>query len=653
MRKRNSLAAKLSPALLASFVFIVLVACSFAFYKFKMGQWEKDVRSEILAQMTGKKSNLEKALYSRIYYTRGVAGYVALNPGITDAEFSELAKEYIKGDTVIGTMALAKDCIISSIYPLNGHEEAVGLNLLDHPERKKMVEKTIETQLTFIAGPVELVEGGIAFISYTPIFDKTKGLENDFWGLTDIVINQNKLFNEAGLHDESSPYEYALRGYDGSGNNGAAFWGDDEIFDKDPVLVNIDLPIGHWVLAAVPVKGWNAYFNQDKTLLNMLIVSALVISVLMWLFARSVIKLRINELQLKAVFNSLDSIIIEYDSEGNYLDINSTNPDMLVLPENELRGKNVDEIFDKKKARIFKEAIRKCIANRELVVVEYPLVIRNEERWFSARISNKDTNTVIFNSYEITENKKREQRLIKSEAELKNAVEMQNKFLSVLAHDLRGPLGSQNNVLDLLYEQYDEMGEETRKKFLDSLRESSHNLFALLENLLKWSMSKSGKIDVQLVEFDLLEVCNNLSGYYSKQAKTKGVHLLNQLNTTIKVFADVNLFETILRNLISNAIKFTPENGEVVISVESKNVAAEVSYVVKVADNGVGIDEERMANLFGVDKAKSTSGTASETGSGFGLILCQELAQKMGTIIKVDSTKGKGSTFSLSVPGVK
>lgn len=649
--RKNSLVLQLNPALLALVVFIVLVSCAFAFYRFKIGQWEKDVRGEILAQMTGRKSNLEKALYSRIYYTRGVAGYVALNPTITDLEFAELAKEYIKGDTIIGSMALAKDCIINSIYPTEGHEEAIGLNLLDHPERRKIVEKTIETQLTFVAGPVELVEGGTAFISYTPIFDKTSGLENDFWGLTDIVINQNSLFNEAGLNDENSPYKYALRGYDGLGNVGVAFWGDDEIFDKDPVLVNIELPIGNWVLAAVPIKGWNAYLNQDKTLFNLLLLSALVISVLMWLFSRAWIKLRINERQLKAVFNSLDSIIIEFDSEGNYLNINSIDPDLLVLPENELRGKNVDEIFDKEKARFLKEAIRKCITERKLVVVEYPVIIRDEERWFSARISNKDANTVIFNSYDITENKNREQRLIQSENELKNSIEMQTKFFSVLAHDLRGPLGSHNNILDLLYEQYDETSEETRKSFIGSLQESSHNLYALLENLLKWSMSNAGKIDVQPVEFDLLEVYNNLTNGFDKQAKTKGVRLKCELNTATKVFADVNLFETILRNLISNAIKFTPENGEVVISAERENKSGELFYVVKVTDTGIGIDEKRIANMFRVDKTKSTSGTANETGSGFGLILCQELAHKMGTTIQVESVSGKGSTFSFLLAG--
>jgi sensor domain CHASE-containing protein len=194
MKSNRLLFQNILPPLISLVVFITLLLAAHSYTEFKKGEWEKDIRAEMLEIMTGKKSNLEKALYSRIYYTRGVAAYVALNPNISNAEFAELSKEFIKKDTVISTMALSKNCIINAIYPKEGHQAAIGLNLLDHPERKEMVEKTIQTQLTFVAGPVELVEGGTAFISYTPIFDKTKSLENKFWGLTDIVIKKNSLF---------------------------------------------------------------------------------------------------------------------------------------------------------------------------------------------------------------------------------------------------------------------------------------------------------------------------------------------------------------------------------------------------------------------------------------------------------------------------
>ena len=208
--------------LLSILSFLILSFAAYRYTIYKKGLWEKDIRSNILEVLVGKKSNLEKALYSRIYFTRGIAGYASLNPDLTNDEFYALAVEYIKKDSVINSMALSKDCILSNIYPLEGHEEAIGLNLLEHPERKEIVEKTIETHETFVAGPVELVEGGIAFISYTPVFDKTT-FEEEFWGVCDIVLLRDRLLNEASVFNIENEIEYALKGYNGSGNTGEVF----------------------------------------------------------------------------------------------------------------------------------------------------------------------------------------------------------------------------------------------------------------------------------------------------------------------------------------------------------------------------------------------------------------------------------------------
>jgi len=193
--------------------FLILFLGTISYTNYKQGQWEKDIRSNLLEVLIGKKSKLEKALYSRIYYTRGVAAFVALKPDISTDEFNELAKEYIKNDSVIGTMSLSRNCVINAIYPLKGHETAIGLDLLKHPERREIVEKTIQTHQTFIAGPVELVEGGQAFISYTPIFDKTSSNANQLWGLTDIVIRKDGLFHEVKFQSNENHTDFGISGY--------------------------------------------------------------------------------------------------------------------------------------------------------------------------------------------------------------------------------------------------------------------------------------------------------------------------------------------------------------------------------------------------------------------------------------------------------
>jgi PAS domain S-box-containing protein len=604
----------------------------------------------MLEIMTGKKSNLEKALYSRIYYTRGVAAYVALNPNISNAEFAELSKEFIKKDTVISTMALSKNCIINAIYPKEGHQAAIGLNLLDHPERKEMVEKTIQTQLTFVAGPVELVEGGTAFISYTPIFDKTKSLENKFWGLTDIVIKKNSLLNEAGINTSDANYDYALRGVNGTGSKGALFWGDDTVFANSPVTINIELPIGNWELAAIPKKGWKSYPDQDRTLFIIMLVSAFFISLLIWLFSKALLKLKNSEKELKAVFDSLDSLIIEFNITGDYLNVNSENKKLLVLPEREMIGKNLSDIFDKEKAEFFKSAILKCATSRKLHVIEYPLQIENEERWFTARLSYKNENAVIFNAYDITEKKEQNERLIQSEIELKKLNETKNKFFSIIAHDLRGPLGTHQSILKLFHDNYEGLDEETRKNLISSLKDSTDNLYKLLQNLLNWAMSQSGEIAVEKKKLNLNKISAAMFSQFQKSAQLKNIAFINKLDKEAEVFTDKNLTATILRNLITNAIKFTNKGGEVHVHSEQKRRNGQLFLKVIVSDTGIGISQKRQETLFQLDVTQSTPGTEKEMGNGLGLILCKEFAEKLDSEITVESTSGKGSSFAFELP---
>ncbi len=650
MKKVKSKFRNIPPAIIGAVIFIILFIASNWYTNYKKGLWEKDIRSDILHVLTGKKSMLEKALFSRIYYTRGVAAFVALKPEITDDEFSKLAQEYIKNDTVINTMALSKDCILNAIYPFEGHETAIGLNLLEHPERKTMVEKTIETHLTFVAGPVELVEGGIAFISYTPIFDQTQETKDIFWGVTDIVIKQNSLLNEATLFPEESGYKFALKGENGSGENGRIFWGDSGIFDNNPVKVHINLPIGSWVLAAVPSKGWTKYDDQNKVLFFILLFSAFIISILIWLFTRALLQIKYNEKELKAIFASMDSLVVEFNSQGEYLKISSANEDLLYLPKDDLIGKKLTDVFDHRQADYFMKSIQTCLKEKRLVIVDYPLEIKGKKHWFAARISYKTDDSVIFNVYDVTQRKEQEEQLLESEQKLLEINNMKDRFFSILAHDLRNPVGGQVSLINLILEQLEDLEEAELKTFLQELQESSLQVHELLENLLEWSKSQSGKITANIKTVQLYEMCSALQVKFKSDCKNKSINLINDVPENLNIKADKNLLETILRNLVSNAIKFTKSRGSVTIATDTVTIDKQLFYKISVTDNGIGIRPNILKKLFRMDAMHSTIGTQNEKGSGLGLILCQEFAVKMGTTIEVESEVGKGSTFSLLLP---
>ncbi|WP_167605630.1 ATP-binding protein [Maribellus sediminis] len=640
----------LQPTLISVVIFVLLAAGISGFTKYKLGLWEKDIRAGLFDVVSGKKSKLEKALYSRIFYTRGVAAYVSLNPEISQDEFAELAKEYIKNDTVISTMSLSKDCIITDIYPVEGHEEAIGLNLLEHPERKKIVEKTIETHLTFIAGPVELVEGGIAFISYTPVFDKTMTGKERFWGVTDIVIKRDELLNEAGLNKLENGFEYALRGVNGDGYEGDVFWGDPAIFDQNPVEISVDLPIGKWILAAAPSSGWRKYADQDKAMFMVLLFSAIIISILIWLFVNALSKISRNEKELKAIFASLDSLIIELDSNGRYLKIAAINEDDLILPKEELIGKFIHDVFDPSKTEYIMQAIKNCLKSKELQVVEYSIVLNGKEKWFSARISYKSYDSIIFNAYDITEAKEREKQLQESELQLKELNASKDKFFSIIAHDLRSPLAGQKGVIDILLAEQDELDEKTKRDLLKSVQTSSNQLYVLLENLLKWALSQSGALNSVPTKFDLYSTYDAVIQRYETSARLKAIQLEDKLTEGIVVMADEQLTDTVLRNLVSNAIKFTQQGGKVSVHSEVVQQNGKSFCKVSVSDTGIGISPEVLEKLFKTGNSKSSNGTANEMGSGLGLLLCKEFVGIQGGEIWAESTVGKGSVFSFTLP---
>jgi len=634
-------------------IFTILAAGIYGFTKYKLGLWEKDVRAGLYDILSGKKSKLEKALYSRIFYTRGVAAYVSLNPSISSEEYAELAKEYIKNDSVIGSMSLSKDCIISDIYPRKGHEEALGLNLLEHPERKKMVEKTIETHLTFVAGPVELVEGGIAFISYTPVFDKSDRNQERFWGVTDIVIKRDQLLNEAGLIQTENGFNYALRGVNGDGFNGDVFWGDSMVFEQNPVTLSVDLPIGKWILAAIPDRGWKKYADQDKAMFMLLLFSAIIISVLIWLFVNALAKIRRNEKELKAIFASLDSLIIELDSKGKYLKIAAINEENLILPKEELIGKYIRDVFKESEAECMMMAIEKCLQTKELQVVEYKLVMHGKEKWFTARISYKSEDSIIFNAYDVTESKKREQQLQESEQQLKELNASKDKFFSIIAHDLRSPLAGHKGLIDILMTEQDNLDDKTKKSLLKSLQVSSNQLYSLLENLLKWALSQSGALKANPSEIHLKSIYHTVLNQFETSAQLKEIQLEEKLEDDITVFADKQLTDTVLRNLISNAIKFTNHGGKVSVMSEIMNRDGESFCKVSISDNGIGMDDEAVKKLFVTGIRKFSNGTSNEQGNGLGLLLCKEFVQIQGGEIWVESKIGVGSVFSFTLPLLK
>ena len=233
----------------------------------------------------------------------------------------------------------------------------------------------------------------------------------------------------------------------------------------------------------------------------------------------------------------------------------------------------------------------------------------------------------------------------KQNAELRATIANRDKMYSVIAHDLRSPMASIRMVLNLVVNAVtpEAVGPELWE-LLDKANKESEEVHDLLDNLLKWTKSQTGRLSVVTQDLDLNDIIPGVVDIFEMIAMTKRIQLKYIGMGSVVVRADNDMLKTVVRNFMSNAIKFSPEGSSVEIMVTTEGDFAKVS----VHDHGVGIAPERVGSIF--HKGETTYGTEGEEGSGLGLQLCADFARKNGGDVMVESELGKGSTFSLTLP---
>lgn len=239
-------------------------------------------------------------------------------------------------------------------------------------------------------------------------------------------------------------------------------------------------------------------------------------------------------------------------------------------------------------------------------------------------------------------------RLILSKTEeLQRTIAGRDKLYSVIAHDLRSPMGSIKMVLNMLILNLpsEKIGAEMYE-LLTMANQTTEDVFSLLDNLLKWTKSQIGKLNVVYQDVDLVEVTDGVIEIFSMVASLKKMRIHEMKPEKMMVNADIDMLKTVVRNLLSNAIKFSKENSEVLVKMEEVDGMA----VVSVQDYGCGISEEGQKKLLHTDTHFSTFGTNNEEGSGLGLLLCKDFVVKNGGKLWFTSKEGEGSIFSFSIP---
>jgi len=223
-----------------------------------------------------------------------------------------------------------------------------------------------------------------------------------------------------------------------------------------------------------------------------------------------------------------------------------------------------------------------------------------------------------------------------------------DKFFSIISHDLKSPFNTILGFSNLLIEKVQNKDLEAVEEYAWLIQKASTKAMDLLSNLLVWSRSQTGKMEFKPENVEIGSLINATADLLNDTAKQKSIIISNKCQQNLTAFADKAMIGTILRNLMSNAIKFTHPGGEVVISAKLKR--DEIEIVVN--DNGVGIKKEAMEKLFRIDESYSTTGTQNEVGTGLGLLLCKEFVEKHGGKIGAKSEEKKGSTFYFTIPNI-
>ena len=254
---------------------------------------------------------------------------------------------------------------------------------------------------------------------------------------------------------------------------------------------------------------------------------------------------------------------------------------------------------------------------------------------------------VSFSLFILYNNKKRTGKILQEKNEQLNKLNYtKDKFISILAHDLKNPFAGFVRITDALKNNYNNIDNSKKIRYIETINNSAKNLNYLLNNMLRWAVIQNDKADINLSEINIYEIFAETKNILSDFAQQNNTEILSQIPEDTIVLADKSFILIMLNNLITNAIKFSDKNKPIFVSVKKNNKSVQIS----VKDNGIGIAQKDIKKLFSLDESPKKIGTHKNKGTGMGLILCKEITEKMNGKIWVESELGKGSEFIFTLP---
>jgi two-component system, sensor histidine kinase and response regulator len=371
------------PWIIAVFAATAVIAGLLVVERLEWGRERQQARLDTLNRLSTLRARLEGELNGTLALSRALVGTIALNHDITREQFEMVSREVMAQKRHIRNVTLSRGMTITYIYPREGNSAVIGRDYRDLPEQWPAVRRMYETRQTVLAGPAHLVQGGVAVIGRTPIFDVGPGVPAGtglLWGSVAIPISLPSLLDDAGVTEAASRLTIAIRGSDGLGAAGAVFHGDARVFDREPVLLDVTLPGGSWQLAAVPAEGWDA--RQPATVLLLRTLGgmiALLVGALGYFLARDLEAQRRGQRRLAASEGRLAAIL----AAAPFPLLVLRRSDAVVLYANHRAGL---QLASSAEMLVGRRLPPRCVRAREMVRMRAILNERGQVADFDARL---------------------------------------------------------------------------------------------------------------------------------------------------------------------------------------------------------------------------------------------------------------------------
>lgn len=616
--------------LLAALVFLDRVN-----YKFFLEQ----VRANVSSELGLIRAELEGNINANIQTVRGLAAAIVTEPEMNQARFAELSAVVLEHRPQLRNLGAAPDLVVRLVYPLEGNSAVLGLDLRQNREQWPSVKRAAEGGGLVLAGPVNLVQGGQAFIGRVPVLIPRPGSTSpEFWGLISAVMDIEPLYREAGLLDHPE-LDLALKNVFDGAKNSDVFYGEPGLFSGDAITLPIALPGTSWQLAGRPAGGWPT--NADNAfwvrILLVLVFLAVVVPAL-WL-TWSLQRQRTTQTRLRALFELSPIGIALNDFEtGVFLEAN----DALIAPTGYSRAQFLQlsywQLTPDEYQTQEEEQLNKLRRTGRYGPFEKEYIRATGERY-----------PVMLNGMLVRDlgGRRLIWSMIEDLSERKRVERMKNDFVSTVSHELRTPLTSIAGALSLL--RGGALGELPGEmiQVVEIAQRNSQQLTHLISDLLDMDKLMSGRMNFERCWVALNPLLEQGLQAYRNYAEQYGVRfVLEPCSGNPKVYVDPLRLEQVLANLLSNAIKFSPERALVKVLVERVDERVRVSVI----DSGPGVPEKFRPQLFQKFSQADSSDSRSKGGSGLGLAISRELIEKMDGEIGFTSELGPGACFYFELP---